>query len=157
HHHELAIVLFADLVGLHDVRVGQARGEARLVEEHLYERGVVGVLRELDDRELLKPSHAVHAGEEDIGHTAMTELSQEPVPAEKCCVCHQTSEDHPCGLIRRVAPKNRTRNVLYRRTCTLQGARRSFLPHRAGPERLAAPKDTLSHSEGPMRYHSIII
>ena len=59
----------------------QARGEARLVEEH---RGVDGIVRELalellDDDELLEPAGPTGLGEVNDAHTATRKLGDQPI------------------------------------------------------------------------------
>ena len=83
HDHVVAVALGADLDGLHDVRVGEARGEARLVEEH---RDVVLVARELglqllDDEQLVEASGPLRGREMDDPHPAARELGDEVILA----------------------------------------------------------------------------
>ena len=76
--------MLADLVGLHDVRVVEARGEPRLVEEHREELRVVGERRAqaLDDDELVEAHRPARDREEDVGHPAAAEDREKLVLAD---------------------------------------------------------------------------
>ncbi len=81
HRQEVVPPLDADLVGLHDVGVVEARGEARLVEEHGDEVLVPGELlpEELDDEELVHPHRPGHHREEHRRHAPLPEEGDDPV------------------------------------------------------------------------------
>ena len=68
---------------LDDVRVAQGRGETGLVQEHLHELLIAGQLRQhpLDDHQLLEPLGADPTGQEDLGHAAGCDGSDELVGA----------------------------------------------------------------------------
>jgi hypothetical protein len=63
--------------------VAEARGEARLVEEHAEELGIFGELRAdlLDDDQLVE-ARGPRDRQEDLGHAAVAELRDEPVLAD---------------------------------------------------------------------------
>ena len=56
HDEHVTVGRFVDFVRVHDVRMVEARGEARLVEEHLHERRIFAAVTEaLDDDEFVEP------------------------------------------------------------------------------------------------------
>jgi hypothetical protein len=65
----------SEIEDLHDVRVREAHGELRLVDEHLDELLALGERREdaLDDDDLLEAFDAIALGLEDLGHAALAE------------------------------------------------------------------------------------
>jgi hypothetical protein len=84
HGHEVPIVGATDLVGLHDVRVIEARGETRLLEEHLQERPVFRQLglQLLDDDDFVESAHPMGDRQVDDPHAASRDLRDETVLAE---------------------------------------------------------------------------
>ena len=78
------MLALADLEDGHDVRVVDARGEARLVEEHLDELGLLREVRvqPLDRDEALEAGDAREAREEHRRHAAAGELGDELVAVE---------------------------------------------------------------------------
>ena len=78
HHVEIALGL-DDVQDGDDVRLPDPRGEARLVEEHLPERGVGGEAREqaLDRNDAREAARADDAPEVDAAHAAGGELFAE--------------------------------------------------------------------------------
>ena len=78
------LVLLAEVEDLRDVRVLDARGDARLVEEHLLEANVRGELRQdrLDGDELLEAVFASLARDPDARHSPLGDGAQELVAIE---------------------------------------------------------------------------
>ena len=76
--------VLADVVDLHDVLVVEARGEARLVEEHRDEALVSRVLgaNPLEHDVTLEAFDAVGAPEQDVGHAARRQMLEHGVPPE---------------------------------------------------------------------------
>jgi hypothetical protein len=68
--------------------VGQAGGQAALVEEHADEVGVVGQVREdaLDRDQAREAGDARQPGHEQLGHAALAERDQQLVAAERARV-----------------------------------------------------------------------
>jgi hypothetical protein len=66
---------------VHDVGVGEPRGEARLLDEHPHEvaRGAVVAADELEGDLLHEPGRARHLGPEDLGHPARRDGLEESV------------------------------------------------------------------------------
>jgi hypothetical protein len=84
HGHVVPVAVVADLVGLHDVRVVEAGGDARLLEEHGEKVVVVRQLRAqlLDHQQLVEAGHAPGDGEQHARHTALADLGQDAVLAD---------------------------------------------------------------------------
>jgi hypothetical protein len=78
-------VLVAEVDDLDDVRVVDARGEARLVEEHGLELGVVADRREhrLDGDELLEAPRSDHARGPHGRHPAVRDGHEDLVAAQR--------------------------------------------------------------------------
>ena len=75
----------AEIEDLHDVRVREANGELRLVDEHLHELVRLRELRKdaLDDDDFFEALDAVALGLEDLGHAALAEPLEEAVAPER--------------------------------------------------------------------------
>jgi hypothetical protein len=84
HRDEVAAFVFADLVHLHDVRVMNARGDARFVEEHRHERFLTAevFVDQLDRDQPLESTGPLGATEIQIGHAAFTELGEDAVASD---------------------------------------------------------------------------
>ena len=84
HDDEGALAVRADLVGRHDVRMTEARGEASLFEEHVEEVAVDDELRLqlLDHEELAESGGAVGNGEIDDAHATARDLGDELIFSE---------------------------------------------------------------------------
>ena len=84
HRDEVLVVDVADVVDLHDVRMIERRGDARLVEEHAHELGIVGAVAQdpLDDEVLLEALDRLRARQEDLGHAARGQARDELVLAK---------------------------------------------------------------------------
>src|SRR5688572_6181441 len=87
HRDEVVTIDLADLVRLNDVRMIEASSDARLVDEHRDELGLVGEIRPktLDDRQLAesRPCRASLYGQKHVGHAAVSELRDQLVLAER--------------------------------------------------------------------------
>jgi hypothetical protein len=86
HHEVVRALLFADLVGLHHVRVVQPRRDARLVEEQL---DVLGLgrdlaLDDLDDRQLSKTDEPARDAQVHVGHAPAAEACNDAVTPDLC-------------------------------------------------------------------------
>jgi hypothetical protein len=83
HREEILAVLSADVEGLDDVRVVEARGEPRLIDEHGEVFGVLGELlaQALDDLELIDAGGSCGDGEVDVGHASLAEVGDKLVLA----------------------------------------------------------------------------
>ncbi len=81
HRDEVLAAGLPRLVGVDDVRMVQACGEARLVEQHLDQRHVPRVTEALHDGELVHPLRPVRESEKDVGHPAFSEAGDGRVPA----------------------------------------------------------------------------
>jgi len=67
---------------MNDVRVVQPRGEARLVEEHLHERGIFrAVAQLLDNDELVEACRTGGGTQIDVGHASASQRGEQPIPA----------------------------------------------------------------------------
>jgi hypothetical protein len=84
HREKILPAFVADLDGLDDVRVIQARGEARLFEEHHEELLVVRQRRpkDLDDHQLAEARGALRRPEVDVTHAPVGELGDQPIASE---------------------------------------------------------------------------
>jgi hypothetical protein len=85
-HHQIVAPRFdADLVGLHHVRVVEARDEAPLVEEHLAAAAVRREVfaQDLDDDQLLEPGRAPRERQVDVSHAAAPDALDEAKLAER--------------------------------------------------------------------------
>ena len=84
HRDEVLVVDVADVVDLHDVRVIERRSDARLVEEHAHELGILRAVAEdaLDDEILLEPLDRLRTGQEDLGHAARRQAGDKLVLAK---------------------------------------------------------------------------
>ena len=78
------VVLLAEVEDLDHVRMRDSGGDARLVEKHLPEFGVRGVVRQnrFDRDELFEAVLAPHAREPDIRHASLRENAEELVPVQ---------------------------------------------------------------------------
>ncbi len=76
----------AEVEHLDDVRVRQADGELRLVDEHLDEVRATGELRQnsLDDEDLLEALDAVALRLEHLGHAALPEPLEQAIATKRC-------------------------------------------------------------------------
>ena len=76
--------MLADVEHLRDVGVVEARGDARLVEEHRLEAPLGGELLadRLDGDELLEPVLALQAPEPDRAHAAAGHVADHVVPID---------------------------------------------------------------------------
>jgi hypothetical protein len=81
HHQHGRAVDLDDLVGLHDVRVMQARRQARLADEHQTEVGVAGqaLAQHLDDDQLGEAAGTVRDRQVDIRRPALSQRQYDPV------------------------------------------------------------------------------
>jgi hypothetical protein len=84
---EVVAVDLAEVEDVHDVGVREPRRDARLVEKHVDEGLVVGILGEvrqdaLDHALLLEPRRAEVAGEKHVGHASGGQVRQQRVLAE---------------------------------------------------------------------------
>ncbi len=79
HHDRRALPQLADFQRLHDVRMAQARGELRLVEEHAEEIGVERQLRlyGLENEELVEPDRTARDTKVDVCHPAFAQLGED--------------------------------------------------------------------------------
>ncbi len=70
-----------DVVDVHDGRVIQLGGQARLVEEHGHHARVLGVtrLQDLEDHLLLEPAHRLLARDVELGHPARGQVAEHGV------------------------------------------------------------------------------
>ncbi len=84
HREERRVALVADVVDLGDVRVGERRHQARLVEEHAPQLRIEGVLRQdpLDDDQLLEPFEPAGLREIDLRHSTDSEATDQLIFAE---------------------------------------------------------------------------
>jgi hypothetical protein len=75
----------AEVEHLDDVRVREAHGELRLVDEHVDEERALGELGQdaLDDDDLLEALDAEALRLEDLGHAALAEPLEQPVAPER--------------------------------------------------------------------------
>jgi len=94
HGDEVAVLVLAELDHLHDVRVRQLRGDARLVDEHLDELGVLahGGEDPLDGEQALEPSGAEGLGRIDLGHPAHGDALQQQILAELDGLSHRDAD-----------------------------------------------------------------
>ena len=87
HRDEVLLRDLADLVGLDDVRMVEARRDARLLDQHLDELGLLDevLTKSLDDRELaeVRSRRACLHGQENVGHAPVPELRDEAVLTER--------------------------------------------------------------------------
>src|SRR5205823_15018800 len=81
HGDEVAPLVLADVIGLHDVGVRQARRHARLLEEHGQELAVVGEIgtQLLERHELGKAGRTVRRGDIDDAQATTGYLADETV------------------------------------------------------------------------------
>ena len=81
HGDEVLAVLLAQFVDLHDVGMSELGSHAGLVQQHLGDVLGAGMLGQqlLEHGEALQAGHAVLAGQENLGHTALAQLAQHPV------------------------------------------------------------------------------
>ncbi len=84
HGEERRVALVADVVDLRDVRVGEGRHQARLVEEHAAQLRVERVLRQdpLEDDQLLETLEAARLREVDLRHSADGQAANQLILAE---------------------------------------------------------------------------
>jgi hypothetical protein len=85
HGDPVGVVVLAEIEDLRDVRVVDARGDARLVEEHVDELIVLDEVRvdALDRDPLLEAAGPVHARQVHAGHAAGADLVDDAVAAEE--------------------------------------------------------------------------
>src|SRR5439155_23721608 len=81
HHDDGNALVLGDLVGLHDVRMVEARSETSFVQEHVPELGIVReiFLQRLEDDELVEAARTARDGEINDRRAALTELHQNSV------------------------------------------------------------------------------
>ena len=84
HRDEVLAVDRAQLEDVDDVRVGEARRQLRLLDEHLDEGRVVGEMRQdpLDHEGPLEPGGSLDAPLVDLGHATTADELEERVLAE---------------------------------------------------------------------------
>ena len=106
HGDEVPAVVLADLVGVDDVGVGEARGEARLVEEHGGDEGVLGErgAEALDHHELAPAHGPLRRGEENVGHAAAANVGEHPILSGDKGVVLRRHGRTPCLVVRDRAP-----------------------------------------------------
>ncbi len=82
HGHVVPTKLRVHLVQLHDVRMNEARGQARLFEEHGDTSHVVGELRLelLHGKKLVEAGRPAEGREVDIAHATASKLSDDVIP-----------------------------------------------------------------------------
>jgi hypothetical protein len=81
HGEDVLAVGFEGFVSLHDVAMVQAHGDARLVEEHMQKFAIRRELRPdlLHDHELVETERPSVDGQEDAGHSPVSERHHELV------------------------------------------------------------------------------
>jgi hypothetical protein len=85
HRNPVRVFVLAELEDRGNVRMRNARDDARLVDEHIYERLVFDQVRmnSLDGDPFLKSAWTVHAREVDACHASDADLLHYPIAAEE--------------------------------------------------------------------------
>ena len=85
HADEIFSVDLAQLVGRDDVRMLEARGDARFVQEHFFQLRAVGEMREdaLERDDLYEALDAAPLGDVEPTHASLAKQAEQPITA-KC-------------------------------------------------------------------------
>jgi hypothetical protein len=82
HGDEVRAGVLPDFVGLDDVRMAEAAGDARLVEKHRHVLRIVQIAQPLDHVQLLVAAWPVGGGQVNVGHPAAPQLRQQSIPPQ---------------------------------------------------------------------------